>query len=135
MYAEDRTDVYTGSGTGSTGSSGTPSPSFFPVKPGKMGAGGGSRHQFREKELKEREFKERLPERDRLDTPPSAHKHLQRKFQTQTLNLPLCPFYALYRHTYTLSLFHSPTLALSSASTQSFSVWRAFQPAEHEGQV
>ena len=135
VYAEDRTDVYTGSGTGSTGSSGTPSPSFFPVKPGKMGAGGGSRHQFREKELKEREFKERLPERDRLDTPPSAHKHLQRKFQTQTLNLPLCPFYALYRHTYTLSLFHSPTLALSSASTQSFSVWRAFQPAEHEGQV
>jgi hypothetical protein len=77
VYAEDRTDVYTGSGTGSTGSSGTPSPSFFPVKPGKLGLGG-SRHQFREKELKEREFKERLPERDRLDTPPSAHKHLQR---------------------------------------------------------
>jgi len=76
VYAEDRTDVYTGSGTGSTGSSGTPSPSFFPVKPGKLGIGG-SRHQFREKELKEREFKERLPERDRLDTPPSAHKHLQ----------------------------------------------------------
>ena len=80
VYAEDRTDVYTGSGTGSTGSSGTPSPSFFPVKPGKLGGvGGSSRHQFREKELKEREFKERLPERDRLDTPPSAHKHLQRK--------------------------------------------------------
>ena len=79
VYAEDRTDVYTGtgSGTGSTGSSGTPSPSFFPVKPGKLGHGiSGSRHQFREKE---REFKERMPERDRLDTPPSAHKHLQRK--------------------------------------------------------
>ena len=82
MYAEDRTDVYTGtgSGTGSTGSSGTPSPSFFPVKPGKLGHGvSGSRLQFREKE---REFKERIPERDRLDTPPSAHKHLQRKSVT-----------------------------------------------------
>jgi hypothetical protein len=31
--------VYTGSGTGSTGSSGTPSPSFFPVKPPKLGQG------------------------------------------------------------------------------------------------
>lgn len=93
LYAEDRTDVYTGSGTGSTGSSGTPSPSFFPVKPGKLGLGG-SRHQFREKELKEREFKERLPERERLETPPSAHKHLQRKWR-QNLNLLLCPFFAL----------------------------------------
>ena len=108
VYAEDRTDVYTGSGTGSTGSSGTPSPSFFPVKPGKLGLGG-SRHQFREKELKEREFKERLPERDRLDTPPSAHKHLQRKCRQKTLLIffpsvlsPLCT------DTLTLSLFHSP---------------------------
>ena len=94
VYAEDRTDVYTGSGTGSTGSSGTPSPSFFPVKPGKLGGvGGSSRHQFREKELKEREFKERLPERDRLDTPPSAHKHLQRKCRRkQSLNLLFLSF-------------------------------------------
>jgi len=87
VYAEDRTDVYTGtgSGTGSTGSSGTPSPSFFPVKPGKLGHGvSGSRLQFREKE---REFKERIPERDRLDTPPSAHKHLQRQSSRQDDNI------------------------------------------------
>ena len=77
VYAEDRTDVYTGtgSGTGSTGSSGTPSPSFFPVKPGKLGVDLHRQH-YREKE---REYKERLPERERLDTPPAAHKHLQRK--------------------------------------------------------
>ena len=38
--------------------------------------------------------------------------------------------------TLTLSLFHSPTLALSSASTQSFSFWgTVLQPAEYEGQV
>lgn len=74
VYAEDRTDVYTGSGTGSTGSSGTPSPSFFPVKPGKL------IHHYREsrdRENKEREFKERPIERERLDTPPMSHKHLQ----------------------------------------------------------
>jgi len=74
VYAEDRTDVYTGSGTGSTGSSGTPSPSFFPVKPGKL------IHHYREsrdRDNKEREFKERPIERERLDTPPLSHKHLQ----------------------------------------------------------
>jgi len=74
VYAEDRTDVYTGSGTGSTGSSGTPSPSFFPVKPGKL------IHHYREsrdRDAKEREYKERPVERERLDTPPSSHKHLQ----------------------------------------------------------
>jgi len=74
VYAEDRTDVYTGSGTGSTGSSGTPSPSFFPVKPGKL------IHHYREsrdRDNKEREFKERPIERERLDTPPMSHKHLQ----------------------------------------------------------
>ena len=42
VYAEDRTDVYTGtgsstqstaSGSGSTHEGGTPSPSFFPIQP------------------------------------------------------------------------------------------------------
>ena len=97
VYAEDRTDVYTGtgSGTGSTDSSGTPSPSFFPVKPGKLGhvmghGMGHSRQQYREKE---REFKERIPDRDRLDTPPSAHKHLQRKYPRlePSVAFPPCP--------------------------------------------
>jgi len=67
VYAEDRTDVYMGSGTGSTGSSGTPSPSFFPVKSGKLA------QTYREKE---REFKERAIDRERLDTPPTPRKHM-----------------------------------------------------------
>ena len=37
VYSEDRADVvYTGSSTQSTASGGTPSPSFFPIKPGKL---------------------------------------------------------------------------------------------------
>jgi hypothetical protein len=37
VYSEDRADVvYEGSSTQSTGSGGTPSPSFFPIKPGKL---------------------------------------------------------------------------------------------------
>ena len=71
VYAEDRTDVYTGdSGTGSTGSSGTPSPSFFPVKP-RVNAG------FQEDSAKE--FKERLRDRERMETPPVSHRNLQRE--------------------------------------------------------
>ena len=55
VYSEDRKDVYEGgSSTQSTGSGGTPSPSFFPIKPGRLEA------QMR---------------RDRLDTPPSPRKH------------------------------------------------------------
>ena len=71
LYAEDRTEVYTGgSGTGSTGSSGTPSPSFFPVKPAKLA---GNSHSHAASAL------EALKERERLDTPDS-HRHLQSKF-------------------------------------------------------
>merc|ERR1719445_2693209 len=70
VYAEDRTDVYGGdSGTGSTGSSGTPSPSFFPVKPGK--GRDVSHHHERYQETKQRTT------RERLETPPASHKHLQ----------------------------------------------------------
>ena len=55
VYTEDRNDVYTeGSSTHSTGSGGTPSPSFFPIKPGKLV------HRFRQNDFP----------RDRLDTPP-----------------------------------------------------------------
>ena len=57
VYAEDRNEVYAGSSTQSTGSGGTPSPSFFPIKPGKLV------HQFRESQ------------RERLDTPPTPKKH------------------------------------------------------------
>ena len=61
VYAEDRTDVYTGTGsstqsTASGGSSGqeggTPSPSFFPIQP----------------------HKEALTSRERLATPQSPRK-------------------------------------------------------------
>ena len=70
VYAEDRTDVYTGdSGTGSTGSSGTPSPSFFPVKPHHK-----VNHGYHDDS---KEFKER--QRERLETPPVSHRNLQRK--------------------------------------------------------
>ena len=80
LYAEDRTDVYTGSGTGSTGSSGTPSPSFFPVKPGKL-AGLDERIERKERmERIERMEREESKERQRLDTPTSSHRHLQSKF-------------------------------------------------------
>ena len=72
LYAEDRTEVYTGgSGTGSTGSSGTPSPSFFPVKTTSKMAGG--HHSHANSAL------DALKERERLDTPDS-HRHLQSKF-------------------------------------------------------
>ena len=76
VYAEDRTDVYTGdSGTGSTGSSGTPSPSFFPVKPHHK-----VNHGFHDDT---KEFKERQRDRERLETPPVSHssRNLQRKFR------------------------------------------------------
>ncbi|XP_059091739.1 uncharacterized protein LOC131887207 isoform X1 [Tigriopus californicus] len=56
IYAEDRVDVYTGSSTQSTGSGGTPSPSFFPIKPGKLAG-----------HLREN--------RERLDTPPQQRKN------------------------------------------------------------
>ena len=80
LYAEDRTEVYTGgSGTGSTGSSGTPSPSFFPVKPAKLA---GNSHSHAASAL------EALKERERLDTPDS-HRHLQSKFRNL---LPLSSF-------------------------------------------
>ena len=60
VYNEDRADVYTGSSTQSTGSGGTPSPSFFPIKPGKLV------QQYREKEF----------HRERMDSPPpSPRKH------------------------------------------------------------
>ena len=72
VYAEDRTDVYGGdSGTGSTGSSGTPSPSFFPVTPGKVHHHQGERYH--------QDNKLRGRERERLETPPVSHKHLQSK--------------------------------------------------------
>ena len=72
VYAEDRTDVYTGdSGTGSTGSSGTPSPSFFPVKP---------HHKVNHGYHEDKEFKERQRDRERLETPPLSHRNLQRKW-------------------------------------------------------
>ena len=74
VYAEDRTDVYTGTGssTQSTGSGdtttnggileigGTPSPSFFPIKPQSSTI-----------------TKEMLAARERMDTPPptSPKKH------------------------------------------------------------
>ena len=77
VYAEDRTDVYGGdSGTGSTGSSGTPSPSFFPVKPGKVSSQSHQHHggeRYQENKLRGR------GERERLETPPASHKHLQSK--------------------------------------------------------
>eukprot|EP00095_Tigriopus_kingsejongensis_P007516 snap_masked-scaffold103_size370364-processed-gene-1.3 protein:Tk07516 transcript:snap_masked-scaffold103_size370364-processed-gene-1.3-mRNA-1 annotation:"g-protein coupled receptor family c group 5 member c isoform x2" len=57
VYAEDRADVYTGSSTQSTGSGGTPSPSFFPIKAGKLVG-----QQLREN-------------RERLDTPPAQRKN------------------------------------------------------------
>ena len=73
VYAEDRTDVYTGdSGTGSTGSSGTPSPSFFPVKP---------HHKVNHGYHEDKEFKERQRDRERLETPPLSHRNLQRKWR------------------------------------------------------
>ena len=77
MYAEDRNDVYTGdeSATGSTGSSGTPSPSFFPVKPHQKN----NRHRYHEE--KEREYKERIGERERMETPTISHKNLESKFE------------------------------------------------------
>ena len=76
VYAEDRTDVYTGdSGTGSTGSSGTPSPSFFPVKPHhKVNHNHGYHDDTKE-------FKERQRDRERLETPPMSHRNLQRKWR------------------------------------------------------
>ena len=75
VYAEDRTDVYGGdSGTGSTGSSGTPSPSFFPVKPGKVSQ---SHHHHQSERYQDNKLRGR--ERERLETPPVSHKHLQSK--------------------------------------------------------
>ena len=78
VYAEDRTDVYTGdSGTGSTGSSGTPSPSFLPVKPHHK-VSDGYHHDHDHDDTKE--FEEGLRERESLVTPPLSHRNLQRKF-------------------------------------------------------
>ena len=66
VYAEDRADVYTGSSTQSTGSGGTPSPSFFPIKPGKLV------QQFRDGNSKDFQSQHH---REHLDTPPSPRKH------------------------------------------------------------
>ena len=64
------------SGTGSTGSSGTPSPSFFPVKPHHKTNQSKLNHGFLDDN---KEFKERLRDRERLETPPLSHRNLQRK--------------------------------------------------------
>ena len=64
VYAEDRTDVYTGtgsstqstaSGSDSTHEGGTPSPSFFPIQPHNA--------------------KEAMASRERISTPQSPKKH------------------------------------------------------------
>ena len=78
VYAEDRTEVYGGdSGTGSTGSSGTPSPSFFPVKPGKTVSQSHHHHHHQAERYQDNKLRGR--ERERLETPPVSHKHLQSK--------------------------------------------------------
>ena len=63
LYAEDRTAVYTGSGTGSTGSSGTPSPSFFPVKTGNQ------------------KLQADIAAREKLETPNSMHRKMQSMYK------------------------------------------------------
>ena len=52
-------------------SSGTPSPSFFPVKPGKV-------RDVSHQHERYQETKQRTT-RERLETPPASHKHLQSK--------------------------------------------------------